>query len=63
MLLPTSTSLGTVWKYVERFRGSDDPAADLQRRFRAMDRLGADRRLVPQRPGWEPLKVFLDLPS
>jgi hypothetical protein len=62
-----SNSLGSASVYVERFRGNDDPAGQLQKQARAID-LVVDHTIAwskqePElgaKPGYEKLRVFLD---
>jgi hypothetical protein len=62
-----STSLGSVWRYAERFGGTPDPLADLERRFRAADRISEFLvawfgHEMEGKPGWDRLKAFLEGP-
>ncbi len=59
------TSLGTLWLYVERFRGSDDLEAELNRRRKAVDTvtdltLGWLRSELGDQATFEQLEAFVD---
>jgi hypothetical protein len=60
-----STSLGDAGFYVERFRGNDDLAGMINRRFQAADQLtdlviGWSKRQFQSEPGFKRLHRFLD---
>ena len=60
-----TTSLGEAAFYVERFRGNDDLAGMVERRFQAADRLadllvGWSELELGREPGYDKLRQFLD---
>jgi hypothetical protein len=61
-----TTSLGGAGFYVERFRGNDDLAAMIERRFKAADQLtemalGWSRMELGKEAGYDKLRQFLDV--
>ena len=60
-----SNSFGTASVYVERFRGNDDPAGQLQKQARAIDKCvdhitGWSAQELGAKRGFDKLRVFLD---